>query len=288
MSRPAAAPGGVTGEQPGRLVPAAHRPQPRRSLAAAVRPHGHVRREDLHQCGDVPAERRLDEALGRLAADTGMGPVERAAGVHVLPRPVRELAHRRRTAVDDLRDLGVRVAEHLVEDEDRPLQRGERLEDHQHRQRHRLGAQGAVGRVVGARFVEQRLRQPGPHIRLAAPGDRGAARERVVHGDPYEVGAWVGDRVQRCPPGTARPGQPGLLEDVLGVGDAAEDVVDDREEQLAMVDEHLCGALGPLGHAIPPWVRSPLRAPERVECDIRRPKSDVRLTASRAPGAVPS
>ncbi len=228
--------GRVPGEQPDHLVPALHRPQPRRfAVAAAVRPDRDVRREDLHQRGDVPVERGPHEPLRRLPPHPRMRPVPRPARVHVFPGAPGQLPYGRRGAVEDSGDLGVRVAEDLVQHEHRPLQRGQRLQHHQHRQGDGLGAQGRIVRaVVGG---DQGFGQPGADVGLLAAADRGAAAQRVVDGRPDEVRPWVGDLLQRLAAAPGRPGQPGLLEDVLGVGDAAEHVVDDAEQQLAMGEE---------------------------------------------------
>lgn len=168
--------------------------------------------------------------------------VQRTAGVYVPAGAVRELADGRGAAVDDLGDLGVGVAEHLVQDEHRPLQRGQRLQDDEHRHRHGLPAQHTVGGVRGRHLGlggpgHERLGQPGPDVRLASAADHGPPFQRVVHRYAHEVRARIVDLLVRRPVAAAGPGQPGVLEYVLGVRDAAEHVVDDREQQLAVVDE---------------------------------------------------
>lgn len=201
-------------------------------LAAAVGPQRHVRRQELHQPFQVAAEGRGHEPLGHLPlearGDLGTG----AAGLDMLAGAVGELPHRGGVAADHGGDLGVGVGEDLVQDEHRPLQRGERLQHHQQRERERVGPYGLVGGVGGG---DERFGQPGPDVGLAAPAQRALVGERLVHRDAYEVGARMADLVRIL----GRPRQPGLLQHVLGVGDAAQHVVDDGEQQFAMGGEHL-------------------------------------------------
>jgi hypothetical protein len=107
------------------------------------------------------AEQRRQEPLGDLLAHLGVGREPRPPGLDVFAGPVRQLAYRRRRPVHDFGDLGVRIAEHVAEDEYRALQRGQRLQHHHHRERHRLGRLLRLGRGI-----DERLGQPWPEIRL--------------------------------------------------------------------------------------------------------------------------
>jgi hypothetical protein len=152
---------------------------------------------------------------------------------------VRELAHRGRAAVEDPGDLRVRVAEDVVQHEDRAFQRRQRLQHDEEGQRAGLDADRLRGGV--GRRLHDRLGQPLPDVGLAPAGEGGPAGEGVVHRDPHQVRA----RLRHRFPGPAGPGQPGLLQHVLGVADGAEHVVGDGEQQRTMLQElpgrHLAG-----------------------------------------------
>lgn len=93
---------------------------------------------------------------------------------------------------------------------------------------------------------------------LPAAADPCQMGQRPVDRDPHQVCARAGDLLgcRDLPPGN--PCQPGLLQHILGVGDAAQHVVDDGKQQLAMIDEDprrdfFCGASAAAGH--PPTAR---------------------------------
>ena len=227
--------------RPGAAVAPADRSHQRPRLPAAVGPDGHVRREEAQERLQVTADQGGQEPLGHRLPHRETGLVARPPGLDVLPGPVGDLTDRDRRAAEDLRDLGMGVPEHLVEHEHGPLQRRQRLEDHKQRHRQRLGPLGGGGRVpaIPRDGRDERLGQPRPDVRLAAALDRGLAGHGLVDRDPDQVGARVADRLGGRGPAPGRPGQPGLLEDVLGVGDRAEQVVDHGEQQLALVQERL-------------------------------------------------
>ena len=164
MSRSSGSAGRDAGDQPGDLVAAVDRaqrttPRPcRRRRSTCVTSGARI----SHQGVEVAAERGGEEPLGHLPLDARVGLVAGAAGVHVLAGAVGELPYGRRGAVEDAGDLGVGVAEDLVQDEHRPLQRGERLQHHQQRHRHRLGAQGRLGGVRHASSVSRGSGSQGP------------------------------------------------------------------------------------------------------------------------------
>ena len=130
-------PEGVADDEAGDLVPAVYRVGARRAChAAAIGPHGHVRRQGLHEGIEVTAHDGGEEPFGDPLADLRIGPVARTPGVHVLACAVGELADRRRAAVQDPGDLGVRIAEHFMEHEYRAFQRGEGFQHYQQRYGH--------------------------------------------------------------------------------------------------------------------------------------------------------
>ena len=139
--------------------------------------------------------------------------------------------------VDRRRDLVVADVEGLAQHEDGALGRRERLEDEHHRHRHALGELDVLGHV---RRGEQRLGQPGADVRLLAALHGAQPVERLPGRDPDQVGALVAHLLQV----DLDPPQPGLLQDVLGVGRRSEHLVGDGEEQVAVGDEGLGRRVG--------------------------------------------
>ena len=88
------------------------------------------------------------------------------------PRPDGVLAAGRRRPADDPADLLEVVVEHVVEEEDRPLDRGQPLEQDEERHRQRVGLLGVRRRVAGALVGHERLRQPLADVRLAPDARR--------------------------------------------------------------------------------------------------------------------
>jgi hypothetical protein len=110
------------------------------------------------------------------------------------------------------------------------LLRGQALQQHQHRQRQRVGHLRVPGRVIMA-VGDDRLWQPLAHV-LLAPGAR---RAQLV--DPQPGGHRGYESAGRLDllavlERTVEPEQR-LLDDVLGLGDAAEHPVRDRERDRA-------------------------------------------------------
>jgi hypothetical protein len=116
-----------------------------------------------------------------------------------------QLANRRRRAVENLGDLGVPVAENLVQHEYGTLQRAQRLQDHQQCHGQRLGTLHGLGRVTrlrslgcysaAARHGDHRLRQPGTDVVVTATADArltghagGRDRRVACGGDGHDVG----------------------------------------------------------------------------------------------------
>jgi hypothetical protein len=154
----------------------------------------------------------------QLVAPGGGGLEAGAPGVDVAAGADRDLAAGGLRAVDDRGDLGEREVEHLVQQEDRPLDGGERLEHDEEGRRERVGPLGVGGRV-GRRVGEQGLGQPIADVGLAAH----AGRAQVIDG---QTGHRRGD------PGLGRghdlaaglravQAQQALLDEVLGLAHAA-------------------------------------------------------------------
>ena len=185
-----------------------------------------------------PARRRSDRGEEPVDDLLLLGAVDlhpRSPRGHVLARAVRDLPDRRRRLADRLGDLVVRHVEDLAQHEDRALGRRERLQHGQHRDRDALGELDVLGHVGAG---EQRLGQPLADVVLAPAGQGAQPVERLAGDDPDQVGA----RVAHLGVVDVRPPQPGLLDDVLGVGGRAEHLVGDGEEQAAVGDERVVGS----------------------------------------------
>ena len=148
------------------------------------------------------------------------------------PRPGEYLPAVDLAAVDDRCDLVVAVAEHFAHEEHRALDLRERLEQHEERQRQGIGHLGHLRRA-GVRGSEQRLRQPRPDVGLAFHARGPQFVDRKAGDDGCQ------ERLRRRDllAGAARAleAQKSLLNEVLGVADAAEHPVGDREQQRSEV-----------------------------------------------------
>nr|WP_242619283.1 hypothetical protein [Actinomadura fibrosa] len=131
----------------------------------------------------------------------------------------RELPARRGRPVQHLPDPLVRHLERLVQHERDPLGRRELLQDEQHRR-----ADGVVHehRVRDVRAGQQRLGQPRADVVDAAGAGGPEHVVRPPRRDRDEPGPQVAHAVQRLLRGGA---EPHVLDDVLGVRDAAGDAV---------------------------------------------------------------
>ena len=118
--------------------------------------------------------------------------------------------------LDDVGDLRVLVAEHLAQQVGRALDRGQPLQEHEQRQRQRIRELGMRGRAE-RRVLDQRLRQPGPDIRLATGARRLEDIDREPRRHGRDPGGGLVDRAF-----LARQAQQRLLGHVLGLRDAAE------------------------------------------------------------------
>ena len=160
--------------------------------------------------------------------------------LHVLAGAVRHLTHRRSGFAYRPGDFVVVEAEHLAQNEHRPLVGCQRLQQHQHGHRNRFRENDVGGRIA---LVEQnRLRQPRPDVVLATTGPRPQRVERLARHQLREIGLGVAHRreVHIGPPQIA------VLQHIVGFGCRTEDFVDDREQQRPQVGEPL-GVFTPCG-----------------------------------------
>ncbi len=232
------------GHQPADPVAADDRPAPRRHPTAAVAEDDRVGREQLDQPIEVAVARRPEEPVGELVPLLARRLEPGLVLCHVPAGPGGELPAAVLAPADDRGDLAIAVVEHVVEQEDGPLRGREPLEQQQECHRQRVRLLGVPGRVGRALVGEQRLRQPLADVALPAhagrpqlvdrePGcDRGQVRLRRV--DPLDTladGVLVAEKR--------------LLHDVLGLGDAAQHPVGDREQERAQVRVGLRHLAGP-------------------------------------------
>ena len=109
-----------------------------------------------------------------------------------------------------------------------PLLRRQILEQHQHRQRQRIGHLGMLGRIVDA-VGEDRLGQPLANVLFSPRARRAKLVDRQPGGDSGDVGPRGGDLLAVLD--RLMDAQQRFLDDVLGFGDAAEHPVGDRERR---------------------------------------------------------
>ena len=224
-------------QKPGDAFRPVQRIAQRRALAAAVAGHDHIGGKKLEQAAQVTAARGVEEAAGHLVALLAGGLEPGLALVDVVPGADEDLPAVRLGPAGDLGDLRVVVAEDLAEQEHGAF--GGRQAFQQYKEGHRQGI-GHLGVLRGVGFrrgaqpaFDERLGQPGAHVGLAP--DPGGAQ--VADGEPGGDRGQVG--LGRVDAGAVaqRAGQPqeGLLDDVLGVADAAGHPVGDREHQRAVL-----------------------------------------------------
>jgi hypothetical protein len=146
--------------------------------------------------------------------------------LHVPARPHRELAHVVLTLPDDLRDLVVRVVEHLPQEKDGALLGREALEQDEEGKGQRVGHLRLPRRIL-RRVGDERLGQPLAHVALA-PRPR---RAQLVDPEPRDHGREV--RARRLDPLACLErvvdAEVGLLHHVLRLAHAAQHPVGDRE-----------------------------------------------------------
>ena len=188
----------------------------RRRLAAAVGVEDGILGEQFLQSLQVALLGGRQEPFEQGVASSLVGVEAGAAGLEMLPRPRHELPRVDLGLLDDVGDLRVLVAEHLAQQVGRALDRGQPFQEHQQRQRQRIRELGMRGRAA-RRVLDQRLRQPGPDIRLATGPRRLEDVDREPRRHGRDPGGGLVDRAF-----LARQAQQRLLGHVLGLRDAAE------------------------------------------------------------------
>lgn len=148
-----------------------------------------------------------------------------ATGGDAAAGPGHQLPARRRRAAQDLGDPLIRHLESVPQHQRHPFRRRQLLQHQQHRgahrliQQHRLGGSGPVSSGSGSQ---------GPTY---PPGPGGG---RQVIGSSRRRRGQPGAQVPHMRQVGAHGAQPHLLDDVLGVGDAAEDPVGRAEHRGAV------------------------------------------------------
>ena len=203
------------------------------ALAAAVADHDDVGRQEVQQAIEVAALDRVEEPPGHLVALLARGLEPGLALVDMVPGAGEDLTAVRLGLAGDLGDLGVVVAEDLVEQEHGAFGRRQAFQQDEEGHGQGIGHLGALRGVWcgrgGRPAFDDRLGQPGAHVGLAAdPGG-----PQVADGQPGGDRGQVGLGRDDLDAVAQRPGEPqeGLLDDVLGVADAPRHPVGDREHQ---------------------------------------------------------
>ena len=177
-------------------------------------------------------------------------------------RACRELAGVVLALADDLGDLGVAVVEHVVQQEHRALLRREALQEHEEGERERVGHLGLAGRI-GRAVGHERLGQPLADVGLASHAGRAQLVDREPRGHRRDV------RPRRLDPLALLErlveAEERLLDHVLGLGDAAEHPVGDRERRRAQLLEQLVVRVG---HAASPREALPPARVPRLPAEL--------------------
>ena len=164
-----------------------------------------------------------------------------------------QLAARRRRTADDLGHFGEGVAEDVVQDERDALGRGHRFEHDEEGHVDRLVEGDPVGRVgSGAarppadplRRFGQRLRDPFAHVALPPGPCRAEQVEADAAGDRRQPGAGGFDGFLLLP-GHGVPAGVGLLDDVLGLGQGAEEPVREIDQLTPLAHDRAQARIGP-------------------------------------------
>ena len=155
-----------TEEQTGSLIRANQCVAGRGRFATAVGDHSNVRGQQRHQLREIPLhtgiQKPLDSLFHRFRLDRKAG----AALHEPLACPVTDLATVRRRTVHDGSDLGKGVAEDLMQQKHRPVERGEVFQKHQESRRQRI-IQFSQPRRIIFRGLQQGFGQPRADIFLA-------------------------------------------------------------------------------------------------------------------------
>ena len=129
-----------------------------RGAREAVGAQHDLRVKELNQRRHVPGpgggEKRVDH---RLLRGNGTLRLVRARRPDPVPRPARQLPGGFRRAVEHRGDLTEREVEHVVQHERDPFGRGQRVEDHEQREPHRVGEQRLLLGCRPVRRAEHRV-----------------------------------------------------------------------------------------------------------------------------------
>ena len=109
----------------------------------------HVVGQHRGQPGDVTFEDRREEGIGQLLHLGRRRRQARAAVTDLLTRSARHLAGGGLVAIDRGGNLGERNCEHVVQEEDRPLGRIQRLEHAEEPEGERVRRRHDLGRIRG-------------------------------------------------------------------------------------------------------------------------------------------
>jgi hypothetical protein len=135
-------------QEPGDPVRPVQRLAPGGALAAAVTDHDHVRGEEFEQAVEVTAAGGVEEPAGHLVALLAGGLEPWLALVDVVPGAGEDLTAVRLGLAGDLGDLGVVVAEDLVEQEHGTFGRRQAFQQDQEGHGQGIGHLGALRGVV--------------------------------------------------------------------------------------------------------------------------------------------
>ena len=218
-----------------------------RSLPPAVAVGHRVGREHADEAIQVAAGDRVEEPARELVLARARGLEPWLALADVPARSHGDLTAVLLGLADDLRDLVEAVLEHLAQQEDRALDRGEALEEHQEAHREGVGGLGVANDIV-LLLGQERLGEPGADVALPSHASRTQVVDAQSRGHRRQVGlggVHLGSRARLLVEAQER-----LLDDVLGVGRAAEHPVRDREDQRPELFVYLVHA-GPPVRAVP-------------------------------------
>src|SRR3954452_14550945 len=225
----------------------------RRGIAAAVALQHHVLGEEPLQGVHVALLRRCEEPAGELVAFLLGGLEARLSLVDVSPCPDRELPRVVLALADDLRDLGVVVVEDVVEEQRGALLGRQVLEQNEEGEREGARHLGLASRVL-ATVGHDGLRQPLSDVGLTAGSGRAPLVGRKPSCDGGDEGAGRFDLLALVE--SVVDADQRLLHHVLGLRDAAEHPVGDREgSRTELLEELFVG----LAHAVS-GLRSPVAA----------------------------
>ena len=151
----------------------------------------------------------------------------------VLPGPPQELPAVRFAEAEHPGDLRVRVLENFAQEKHGALDRGQALQEQQHRHRNRF-VDLSDSQHVASRVGDERFGQPLAHVRLALH----PSGLQVVDAEAADDGDEKRLRRSNVRLGRALPADERVLQRVFRIGHASQHAVRDRKEETAMMLEH--------------------------------------------------